>query len=119
MKNVLNVTKALSDENRIRIIVSLNEGELCVCQVIELLKLAPSTVSKHISILKNANLVDSRKDGRWVYYKLPIKKTDKIKTILKWIRNHTKDSVRIQSDLKTLAKIKRNHLENSCKQTTK
>src|SRR5215510_281817 len=44
--------------------------ELCVCQVIELLGLAPSTVSKHLSILKQARLIDGRKHGRWMYYRL-------------------------------------------------
>ncbi len=64
------VTKALSDPNRVRALLALRKGESCVCQVIELLGLAPSTTSKHMSILKQAGLVDSRKEGRWVYYRL-------------------------------------------------
>jgi DNA-binding transcriptional ArsR family regulator len=44
---------------------------LCVCQITELLGLAPSTVSKHLFLLKHAGLVESRKDGRWIYYALP------------------------------------------------
>ena len=44
--------------------------ELCVCQIVELLGLAPSTVSKHLAILKQARLVDSRKEGRWMFYRL-------------------------------------------------
>ena len=48
----------------------LEGQELCVCQVIELLGLAPSTVSKHLSILKHARLIDGRKHGRWMYYRL-------------------------------------------------
>jgi DNA-binding transcriptional ArsR family regulator len=48
----------------------LKDRELCVCQLIELLCLAPSTVSKHLSILRNARLIDSRKQGRWMYYRL-------------------------------------------------
>ena len=64
------VTKAFSDPHRVRAIMALREGELCVCQLIELFGLAPSTVSKHMSILKQAGLVDSRKDSRWVYYHL-------------------------------------------------
>jgi len=49
---------------------ALRHGELCVCQLIELMGLSPSTVSKHLSILRDAGLLDSRKDGRWVYYRL-------------------------------------------------
>ena len=64
------ITKALSDENRVRTLLALGGRELCVCQIVELLGLAPSTVSKHMSILANARLVESRQDGRWRYYRL-------------------------------------------------
>jgi DNA-binding transcriptional ArsR family regulator len=62
--------KALSDANRVRALMALRRGERCVCQLIELLGLAPSTVSKHMTILRQAGLVESRKDSRWVYYRL-------------------------------------------------
>jgi ArsR family transcriptional regulator, arsenate/arsenite/antimonite-responsive transcriptional repressor len=70
MGDFVAITKALSDPHRVRALCALRKGELCVCQIIELLKLAPSTISKHMSILKQAGLVDSRKDSRWVYYRL-------------------------------------------------
>jgi len=62
------VAKALSDPSRVRIFCALRDRELCVCQIVELLGLATSTVSKHMAILRQARLVESRKDGRWVYY---------------------------------------------------
>lgn len=68
---LVDISKALSDSHRVRALMALREGELCACQLIGLLKLAPSTVSKHMSILKQAGLVESRKDSRWVYYRLP------------------------------------------------
>ena len=70
MKEFVAVTKALSDTNRVRALLALKRGEACVCRLIELLGRAPSTVSKHMSILKNAGLVESRKEGRWIYYRL-------------------------------------------------
>ncbi len=70
MKNALRVFSALSDENRLRMVYALRRGELCVCQLIDLVGLSPSTVSKHLSILRDAGLLDSRKEGRWVYYRL-------------------------------------------------
>lgn len=70
MRDTLDVLKALADENRLRALLALRSGELCVCQLIALLELAPSTVSKHLSVLRAARLVDSRKDGRWMYYRL-------------------------------------------------
>ena len=70
MRQFIAVLKALSDENRVRVVAALRGRELCVCQIVELLGLANSTVSKHMAILKQARLVDSRKDGRWIYYRL-------------------------------------------------
>ena len=57
----MEVTKALADETRVRMLLALQGGELRVCQITELFKLAPSTISKHLSILYQAQLVDSRK----------------------------------------------------------
>ena len=70
MREFLAITKALSDENRVRALMALGGGELCLCQIIELLGLAPSTVSKHMAVLHQAGLVETRKDGRWIYYRL-------------------------------------------------
>lgn len=71
MQELLWISKALSDEQRIRALAALLSGELCLCQLIELLALAPSTVSKHMSVLRAAGLVKARKEGRWQYYSLP------------------------------------------------
>jgi ArsR family transcriptional regulator, arsenate/arsenite/antimonite-responsive transcriptional repressor len=70
MRAAIRVLGALSDENRLRLLYALRHGELCVCQLIDLMGLSPSTVSKHLSILRDAGLLDSRKAGRWVYYRL-------------------------------------------------
>lgn len=71
MKEFMSITKALGDETRVRMVMALRGGELCVCQLTELFGLAPSTVSKHLSILYQAGLVESRKTERWVYYRRP------------------------------------------------
>lgn len=68
LPGTLEILKALSDRNRLRILCALKERELCVCQIIELLELAPSTVSKHLSVLSGAGILGSHKRGRWVYY---------------------------------------------------
>ena len=70
MQDLMDMLKALADEKRMRILHALKGGELCVCQLIALLELAPSTVSKHLMILRSARLVDSRKEGRWMHYRL-------------------------------------------------
>jgi DNA-binding transcriptional ArsR family regulator len=62
--------RALGHPARLRTIAMLRSGELCVCQITEILQLAPSTVSAHLKELKQSGLVSERKDGRWVYFSL-------------------------------------------------
>jgi ArsR family transcriptional regulator len=64
------VFRALGDETRIRIVALLSHGELCVCHVENALDVAQPTVSRSLGILKTAGIVDSRRDGSWVYYRL-------------------------------------------------
>ena len=88
IRTALRVTKALSDGQRIRIMMLLRGGELCVCRIVEVLALAPSTVSKHLSILSEADLVEVRKDGRWAYYRLARGEARKtVRPVLKWLED--------------------------------
>lgn len=64
------VSKAVADPSRARILKLLEKGELCVCQITTVLDLAPATISKHLAGLKAAGLVQQRRDGKWVYYRL-------------------------------------------------
>ncbi len=99
MRHLVRTTKALADESRIRILGALRQGELCVCQLIELLGLAPSTGSKHLSILKNARLVDSRKQGRWMYYRLSGQDAPaQVTEALGWVFGSIAESSRIAQD---------------------
>jgi ArsR family transcriptional regulator, arsenate/arsenite/antimonite-responsive transcriptional repressor len=70
MRQLEAVLKAAGDPTRTRILKLLEIRDLCVCQIQAVLRLAPSTISKHLSLLKASGLVDDRKDGRWVHYAL-------------------------------------------------
>lgn len=70
MRELLAITKALADENRLRAIGLLRDREICLCQIVEVLDLASSSVSRHMAILQQARLVESRKQGRWAYFRL-------------------------------------------------
>jgi DNA-binding transcriptional ArsR family regulator len=70
MRDVTATFRAVGDPTRARIVKLLEPGELCVCQIQAAVGLAPSTVSKHLSILRQAGLVDDRQEGRWAYYSL-------------------------------------------------
>lgn len=116
METVLAVTRALSDENRIRALLSLNGRELCVCQIIELLALAPSTVSKHMSVLKQAGLVQGQKRGRWMYYRQAASQAPlQVGQVLDWLRSSLHGSPRIKEDQKRLHSILKAEREDLCK----
>lgn len=72
MKTTAKLFKALSDETRLRILSLLTAGELCVCDLMEVLQLPQSTVSRHLAYLRNTGLVDDRRQGVWMYYRLTI-----------------------------------------------
>jgi len=66
------VIKALAHPSRLAIVDRLENGEACVCELQEIVKSDMSTVSKHLSLMKKAGLLDERKDGLWVYYRLKV-----------------------------------------------
>lgn len=68
MKRTIEVCKALSDESRFRIFMLLASRKMCVCEFLEILDIAGSTLSAHLKILKQAGLIDQHKDGRWIEY---------------------------------------------------
>lgn len=70
VRSLSRMFKALGDENRIRVIALLSHGELCVCHLEDALDMAQPTVSRHLSVLRAAGVVDSRRSGNWIYYRL-------------------------------------------------
>ena len=106
MRATLRVTKALADPQRMRILMMLEPGELCVCQIVEVLGLAPSTVSKHLSLLAEADLIISRKDGRWAFYQLAGAEAGLLaKTLLDGVRAALCDDRQIMADRDSLSKV--------------
>lgn len=100
------VARALSDENRVRMLLALRAGELCVCQITELFGLAPSTTSKHLSLLYDAQLVDSRKSGRWMYYKLPNSAAPAgVREAVRWAEKTLREDPRVAEDARRLKEI--------------
>jgi len=74
--------KIISEENRLRLLCLLNQGEHCVCEVLECLKLSQSLISHHLADLKKAGLIKDRKNGRKVFYTLTTKGQKITKKIL-------------------------------------
>ncbi len=105
MFEFMSAIKAISDPNRVRILSILQKRELCVCQIIKVLNLAPSTVSKHLFILRQARLLEDRKEGRWMYYRLPDKPNKLTKNILALIQGSLTNDEQISSDNKLIKNI--------------
>jgi ArsR family transcriptional regulator len=70
MKKTAQIFKSLADETRLRILLLLSDDELCVCDLMAILNLPQSTVSRHLAYLRNAGFVDDRRQGVWMYYRL-------------------------------------------------
>ena len=88
--------------------MSLPGGELCLCQVIEMLGLAPSTVSKHMAILRQAGLVASRKDGRWTFFRLADKDAlPAAREATRWVQNSLRDDRQIREDARRLKAVRK------------
>lgn len=107
MQQFIAITKALADEGRVRVVMALANGELCLCQIIEVLGLSPSTVSKHMSILQQAGLVKRRKDGRWHYYRLAGRGASPVvRQAIRWTLKSLENEKVVVTDAKTLCCVR-------------
>ncbi len=74
--------KALGDETRVRILALLAHGELCVCHVEAALGLSQPAASRHLAVLRTAGVVEARRQGSWVYYRLARQQDDRTRRVL-------------------------------------
>lgn len=112
MKATTSIFKALSEKNRLRILKMLQIQPLCVCEITEILNLAPSTVSQHLSILKKEGFILEDRDGKWMYYLINLNPSDqRISAILNQLDFWIKDNEVIKIDS---AKVKISNRSNLC-----
>lgn len=69
-KKTANIFKAFCDENRIRILQLLLDGEKCACKLLEEMNITQPTLSHHMKILCDSGIVKGRKEGKWIHYSL-------------------------------------------------
>jgi ArsR family transcriptional regulator len=111
MREITRVFKALSDTNRIRILKMLEVRPLCVCEIREVLQLATSTVSKHLSILRDAGFIIDEKEGKWVNYYLNRDQADEyIRHLLPLIRTWLPANELVKQDRAKVQQVDRNIL---------
>ena len=116
MREFMAITKALSDPGRVRILLALRRRELCVCRITELFGFAPSTISKHLSILHHAGLIQSRKTERWVYYRLPDPPVSAVvRKALDWVHQSLGQTAETKADAQRLGKILKMDVKEICR----
>jgi DNA-binding transcriptional ArsR family regulator len=109
------VMKAAGDPTRARILAMLGGGELCVCQIVAVLGLGPSTVSRHLFLLRSAGLVRDRREGKWVHYSLERESTEAaVRSILRELPSWLAGDPAVALDRQRLADARRDLGPDSC-----
>jgi len=96
--------RALGDDTRLRIVALLGHGELCVCHVEQALDLSQPNASRQLGILKSAGVVDSRRDGTWVYYRIAPQEHEAVQRVLSLLTESLSARRALKSDLVRLRK---------------
>jgi ArsR family transcriptional regulator, arsenate/arsenite/antimonite-responsive transcriptional repressor len=97
--------QALSDQTRLRILTLLNEGELCVCDLVEILTVPQPTASRHLAYLRKAGLVKGRKDGLWMYYSLTAPTSAFHESLLSCLDHCIAESIELKRDKQKARKV--------------
>jgi len=107
-------TKALADQTRLRLLSLLvDTPELCVCEFTQALALPQPKISRHLAILREAEILQDRRDGLWIYYRLHENLPNWCKTILQALREGSQNHAIFQADNERLANAKK--LNQNCK----
>lgn len=103
MKDILKVFKALSDPTRLRIMMLLFERELCVCELMFILKMEQSRISHQMRILRDADLVEDIRDERWIIYRIPETTKESFKLLFgQYLKEKIKETKESILDLENL-----------------
>jgi ArsR family transcriptional regulator len=103
MKKIVKTLKALSDPTRMRIILLLMKKELCVCEIIFVLGMEQSRISHHLRILRDADLVEDVRDGKWIVYRIPKSMKRKLGLLLdQFLGPETRHSAEVSRDIRNL-----------------
>ncbi len=96
---MVDLFKALAEENRLRILSLLLQQDLCVCELEHCLELKQSNISRHLSVLKRSGLVESYKDQQWAYYKISRSLTDEHEQLRSYLDEKLKKLPTFQDDM--------------------
>ncbi|MGN0647108.1 MAG: ArsR/SmtB family transcription factor [Oscillospiraceae bacterium] len=90
-KQLAMIFKAFCDENRIKILQLLIDGEKCACKLLEAMNIAQPTLSHHMKTLLDSGIVNGRKEGKWMHYSISREGLEKAQEYLDFLKNHGKE----------------------------
>lgn len=111
MADLLDIIKALGQENRLRILNLLNQQKLCVCELQNIMDENQSNISRHLNVLKNADIISSEKDALWIYYYLKQKTLNEHPFIVEVLNNELGKVNYCQTDNKRLDIYQKSNLD--------
>jgi len=104
--DLIEIFKALGDENRIRILNLLIRQELCVCEIETILDMTQSNASRHLNKLKTSGIITSEKKSQWVYYRIDNKFVQENNLLYEFIKNKIDGNTQLIKDVERLKKYK-------------
>ncbi len=87
MNKLVLTAKSLADATRVRVLAALRDDELCVCELSDALEISQSTLSTHLQVIREADLVQTRREGKWVYYALTPEARRLLKTLFAFFKD--------------------------------
>ena len=112
MEQIVQFFKALSDEIRLRIVMLLTYGELCVCDLMEILGEPQSKISRHLAYLKHSGITESRRVGVWMHYRLKDSQNGIFKAQMDFLREKLSPLPPFRADRERLLELKK---QGGCK----
>jgi len=116
MEQVVQFFKALSDEIRLRIVMLLTYGELCVCDLMEILGEPQSKISRHLAYLKHSGITESRRVGVWMHYRLKDSQNGIFKAQIEFLKEKLSGMPQFRADRERLLELKK---QGGCKAVMK
>lgn len=103
MNELVVTARAFADPTRVRILAALRGGEWCVCELSDALGITQSTLSTHLQVIREAGLVETRRDGKWIYYAVSAGADQLLESVFGFFAKHVKDDATIRRDRQQLA----------------
>lgn len=99
------IFKACADETRLRILVLLGEGQLCVCEIVDVLDMPQGKISRHLAVLRRAGLVEDERRGTWIHYSLSRSKTPLLRRLRAYLKAEAREGDTARGDLERLQQL--------------